>query len=645
MKKVIYFAAILIFLKANYSFAHIPHASSFLIQSIESTYAPLEYKIERYSLNWQELVVSYLQNVIENPHPGNILLQSKKFLANLEDVHISLVTASDFKLYLPLSFAHIEGSFFVTAKPASKYHDIGALSEVKFGEDKIHFLGKCPVSIGDELLLFDGEEVLKYIESFRQVSRFGQEQTNLFHYAQMLTHRSESDFQIPTRNSATLFFYSPQAEDFYTCMAAWQRKGTPEFHKLNQTNFSISPSPNKANNSLQERRKRLRDRYNQTGQDALKLLDEMDKIFRTSVGGMEQNFSAHQSNYRLGQYETFFPLSNARSVPRPFRNNSLFRDGGINPQIVNYQDERTGERYKVGVLRIPSYDVDPLAFFFALRQAFYYFDKETDFLIIDQTNNTGGLAFAPDWVMSFLVDDLSFEDSIAFNFRSSWNVMRQKELFKNKVRPFYEVIEKIISHESDFFKSVQGLYQKSHENYEKARDALYSGQRLTGPVTLRTQSDYLKTIFELEADRIRSSSFISRQFERWRVGKGGMRGAFYTRPVYVYANEFSMSAADMFPALVQDSGRGKVIGKRTAGAGGTVVSIPFVVDMTYGVSLTTSLMERRGGEGDLIENLGITPDIEFKLTRQDARNGFKDVFDRLAKKIIDDLNSEGPSLP
>ena len=47
-------------------------------------------------------------------------------------------------------------------------------------------------------------------------------------------------------------------------------------------------------------------------------------------------------------------------------------------------------------------------------------------------------------------------------------------------------------------------------------------------------------------------------------------GAAYDKPLLVLTDEFSTSAGDVFPALLQDAGRGKLFGYRTAGAGGSV---------------------------------------------------------------------------
>jgi len=41
----------------------------------------------------------------------------------------------------------------------------------------------------------------------------------------------------------------------------------------------------------------------------------------------------------------------------------------------------------------------------------------------------------------------------------------------------------------------------------------------------------------------------------------------YTKPLIVLVDEFSVSGADQFPSVIQDAGRGPIVGIRTMGAG------------------------------------------------------------------------------
>src|SRR5262249_51204751 len=48
----------------------------------------------------------------------------------------------------------------------------------------------------------------------------------------------------------------------------------------------------------------------------------------------------------------------------------------------------------------------------------------------------------------------------------------------------------------------------------------------------------------------------------------------YTKPIIVLIDEFSISAADIFPSMIQDNGRALLVGTRSSGGGGSVSGWP-----------------------------------------------------------------------
>ncbi len=118
----------------------------------------------------------------------------------------------------------------------------------------------------------------------------------------------------------------------------------------------------------------------------------------------------------------------------------------------------------------------------------------------------------------------------------------------------------------------------------------------------------------------------------------------YTKPVMLLTNEFSISAADTFPALFQDAGRGKIVGIRTGGLGGNVNDY-FNTGMTEAsLRITRSLIVREKsvpspyGPTRFIENVGVTPDVELEImTRNNLLNGgrpFVDAWIEEVKKML-----------
>ncbi|MGH9722566.1 MAG: S41 family peptidase [Bryobacteraceae bacterium] len=121
----------------------------------------------------------------------------------------------------------------------------------------------------------------------------------------------------------------------------------------------------------------------------------------------------------------------------------------------------------------------------------------------------------------------------------------------------------------------------------------------------------------------------------------------YAKPVLVLADEFTTSAAEIFAAMFQDSGRGPVVGMRTAGAGGSVA--PFLFPAGYyseaSASVTNTIVVRSKtiAAPDFpatayIENVGVRPDrnLDF-MTEDNLRNRgrtFVDAFTAAAVELI-----------
>ncbi len=94
---------------------------------------------------------------------------------------------------------------------------------------------------------------------------------------------------------------------------------------------------------------------------------------------------------------------------------------------------------------------------------------------------------------------------------------------------------------------------------------------------------------------------------------------------------------DFFPAILQDNKRALIFGQRTAGAGGHVKS--YAHSSRFGIqgySLTASIAYRP--DGTLVENIGVSPDISYKITVKDIHKGYKGYIQALNQEIGNLLN-------
>ncbi|MDA8792045.1 S41 family peptidase [Bacteriovoracaceae bacterium] len=95
----------------------------------------------------------------------------------------------------------------------------------------------------------------------------------------------------------------------------------------------------------------------------------------------------------------------------------------------------------------------------------------------------------------------------------------------------------------------------------------------------------------------------------------------YTKPIVMLIDEMSGSGGDAFPALMQGYDRATLLGTRTMGAGGHVIKLRPLGHSQLNVRMTKSLFYRP--DGVEVENNGVNPDIEYRLTRDDIMYEFR----------------------
>lgn len=96
----------------------------------------------------------------------------------------------------------------------------------------------------------------------------------------------------------------------------------------------------------------------------------------------------------------------------------------------------------------------------------------------------------------------------------------------------------------------------------------------------------------------------------------------YTKPILMLINELDMSGGDFMAAILQDNERATLFGCRTAGAGGVVERFKFPNQQGIALcSYTASIAERINLQK--IEDLGVTPDIDYQLTVHDVQHHYE----------------------
>lgn len=262
--------------------------------------------------------------------------------------------------------------------------------------------------------------------------------------------------------------------------------------------------------------------------------------------------------------------------------------------------------FRIGLIRIPSYS--PANLFAAIEQfrsEILFFEQNTDGLIVDQMRNPGGQVFYVNTLLTMLMPE-RFR-SIGFEIRatSRWVLVASSALASARA-------QNAPPHVLDLLTQL----------FDSVTTANRENRGRTGALP----------VDDATLDRDPATDFMGRR-------------TVYTKPLLVLMDEISASGADMFPATIQDNGRGLLFGMRTMGAGGNVVSLN-AGNFTEGfTSLTQSLMVRKNPvtvEGypstAYIENVGVHPDVtQDYMTRENLMRAGRPFVDRMVETMIDHI--------
>jgi hypothetical protein len=119
----------------------------------------------------------------------------------------------------------------------------------------------------------------------------------------------------------------------------------------------------------------------------------------------------------------------------------------------------------------------------------------------------------------------------------------------------------------------------------------------------------------------------------------------YTKPFIVLIDSFSISAADIFPSMIQDNKRAPLVGTRTSGGGGSVSGWPVGL-YSETIATNTNTLVRRATPivtDDLpaaayVENIGARPDVTLEyMTRDNLLNGGRTFVQQFTQIILDEI--------
>jgi hypothetical protein len=266
---------------------------------------------------------------------------------------------------------------------------------------------------------------------------------------------------------------------------------------------------------------------------------------------------------------------------------------------------------RIGYIRIPSYGPsDTVAALAQFQKEIAFFETNTDGLVVDEMRNPGGLLCYGENIVANLIPT---------NFRP----------LGYEIRATYEYLN---SFGGVLANAQAGGNQTSIAQYQMLYNAILASYSGNQPRT--------------DAVPICVSSFDRAPA---KDSKGNVIA--YTKPLIMLIDEFSESTADSVPAMIQDNGRGLLVGWRTNGMGGSNslnIQRFQVGDYSEGdTGITLSLMVRKAPvitpdfpPTQYIENVGVRPDVAIDyMTRDNLVNAGRTFVQAFTDVIVKQINS------
>ena len=320
----------------------------------------------------------------------------------------------------------------------------------------------------------------------------------------------------------------------------------------------------------------------------------ISKFFNLASEELAQNKDTNTNPHILGSHAPFLPPL-SKDIIYTSKDTASKKLRAFHNYIFEYK------RRRVGYVRIPSYSyrncnsscLSSRAKSF--QQIINKFEKETDMLVIDQLHNPGGMTYYRYALASMLSDNVLSTPLRRMSLTPSMVAEAQSKLKELSLIRNQEDIEKLNENNKD----VMGY-----------------------PIDLNFIKHY-KNFCNFILDQWEQGYFLTDPYFLWGVNYiHPSPNGQYTKPILILVDEMSFSSGDFFPALLQDNKRATIFGRRTAGAGGHVTQ--GTVNNRLGVKgykLTGSIAVRP--DKSYIENLGVTPDIEYTITPDDLQNNYR----------------------
>ncbi|SCA63347.1 Protein CT_858 [Chlamydiales bacterium SCGC AG-110-M15] len=247
----------------------------------------------------------------------------------------------------------------------------------------------------------------------------------------------------------------------------------------------------------------------------------------------------------------------------------------------------------IGYVRIPHY-VAGAPHVNEFAELMKEFELKTKALVIDQVNNPGGSVF--------------YLYSLASIFAE---------------HPFSTPKHRMKIGQDEVMFSRSCLERFSYISNNQEAKWAFGGSNIDGYPINYQFIQLLKSYCQFIIDEWNEGKMFTDPYHLYGVDKIHVSPkAKYTKDILLLTNELDFSGGDFFPAIMQDNKRAKIMGARTAGAGGYVLQTSHPNNLGVdSFSVTGSIAERV--DNNPIENLGVSPDWSYEITEKDVQGEYE----------------------
>jgi PDZ domain/Peptidase family S41 len=545
--------------------------------TLEVGYAPLEWKKEYKNWDLNQAYEYSKQRVLNTPSINTKKFQKivRDFIHSCSDYHVGVHFCSTEQASLPFSVKPVNGRYFIDWIDALKLPP-----------------SYYALRIGDEITTFDGVSVSEIIAELANASGYcSNSLTDAASAAMKLTHRAGYFGDDVPSGALIVNGISAKTHREYSYQLMWayrpEQVSDPfdmvqDLKTFAYFNHSITPTTPKT------------------------------QILMSSPIHLEWAKNQAGHNGGLGAHKSFIPALGTKTWSNEASTMSLLYPVEEESSASSYHSLQTPSFWyaytythaesnlNIGYIRIPHF-MGSRRQIREFEDLIKHMEESTDALVLDQVNNPGGYVEFVYQLASYLTN------------KPLVTPLHRIKITQDQVLEAYEKLEMIRIAEM-IFNQPEGQRDSSEEQELEELPIYYSNY---------LHLLFTKRYYEFILSEWKAGQLLTKPTAISGVDRINPHPKYtYSKPILMLINELDFSGADFLPAILQDNKRVTLFGTRTAGAGGYVFRFQFPNNQGIDYfSYTASIAERI--DSKKIENLGVTPDIDYQVTVEDIQNHYQ----------------------